>query len=157
MSKHTIKIPIGDWSDDGHGKYKVFEIESNYPAFDLQEAYKASCKLVGVQFNHNENYMGIPIDSYWDNPRLICTEYEDSSLSEFARDALIEHGLDLDEIMEGGEGALWDETFTNLLLAFIGLSMPKDWEWNAIKDRSSYLNGFWNDNLNVQFGYGLFN
>lgn len=162
MSKHKIKIPIGDWSNDGHGRYKVFEIESNYPVHDLQEAYKESCRIVGIQFNHHyEDYMGIEIDSYRSNERLICTEYEDSRLSEFAYDTLIDHGINVDSILgydieEGKEIYLDSDDFTNILLAFIGLSMPNDWEWSFIDDSNTYLNGFWNKNLNVQFGYGLF-
>lgn len=155
MSEYTIKIPIGDWSDDGHGKCEVFEIESNYPVKDLQEAYKASCKLTGLQFNHNQNYTGLPEHNQYRTERHICTEYEDGSLSEFAIEVLQEHGINLDEILTDGE-YLDPNSFARLILEFINLSMPKDWIWKFIENEGEYLNGFWNGNLNVQFGYGLF-
>jgi hypothetical protein len=155
MEKHVIKIPIGDWSDDGHGKCDIYKIESNYPVGDLQNAYKASCKLTGVQFNHNQDYTGLK-PSYR-SERLICTEYEDGSVSSFAQEVFEEFGCTDKFLLEEG---YFDGTkhFTKVLLWFIGLSMPKDWVWNLIAedDNIPYLNGFWNDNLNVQFGYGLF-
>lgn len=157
MSKqnHVIKIPIGDWSGDGHERCEIFEIESNYPVFDLQEAYKASCKLVGVQFHNEENFIDIDIEKFWRDDRLICTEYDDSCLTEFAHTALEMHGIIIKDILNDRE-YLNENSFTRLLLTFIGLSMPSDWEWEIIEDRGSYLNRFQNGNLNVQFGYGLF-
>ena len=40
---------------------------------------------------------------------------------------------------------------------FIALSMPNDFEYKLVeKEDYKPINGWWNDELNEQFGYGLF-
>ncbi|ALA47891.1 hypothetical protein ABE137_12035 [Brevibacillus laterosporus] len=152
--QHIIKIPIGDWSNDGHGQYKVFTIKSNYPVLSLQEAYKASCKLTGLQFNHGDNYAELPNNRISKNKRHICTEYGESTISDVAREIFAEFGCPSEVLVEEGyfEGT---KDFTKTLLWFISLSMPDDFTYK-FEEVGNYLNGFWNENLNVQFGYGLF-
>ena len=42
-------------------------------------------------------------------------------------------------------------------MKFIGLSMPQDWKYeHYIDDEIEPINGWWNKDLNVQFGYGLY-
>lgn len=43
MMKYIIRFPIGDWSDDGHGKCNWFAVESNKPVEDVRESHYA-CK-----------------------------------------------------------------------------------------------------------------
>ena len=151
-----IKISIGDWSEDGHNQYEQFVFESNKPVEEIQQAYKDSCKLTGLQFNHNEDYTGLNLN--WQHPeyddRQICTEYEDGEVSQFAKDILSTHGLDVPE-------DFYEEEFLQLLIDFIKLSLPDLELVEASFKRSELkeipaLNGWWNDNLNVQFGYGLY-
>jgi len=40
--KHRFKLPVGDWSDDGHGKCDWHMIESNKPVEIWREAYFAA-------------------------------------------------------------------------------------------------------------------
>jgi hypothetical protein len=61
IKDHKFIILIGDWSSDGHGKSESFVLNGNYPVKMLRQAYKDSCKLTGVQFNHNYNYTGIRV------------------------------------------------------------------------------------------------
>ena len=63
---NKMYLVLGDWSGDGHGISEKVLIESNVSAQEIQEAYKASCKLTGVSFNHNNDYTGIK-RSYDDN------------------------------------------------------------------------------------------
>jgi hypothetical protein len=45
MSKrHAFRIPIGDWSDDGHGKVEWFDATATKPIEDVREAYFAAKK-----------------------------------------------------------------------------------------------------------------
>ena len=160
-----IKIPVGDWSDDGHGKCKDIIIESNLPMEALQQGYKDSCKLTGLSFNHNQDYTGLNLK--WDHPeykdRHIATEYQSSTISRLAEKILLEHGIDVWEGFDDAEFdpedlAPIDDTshFVELLMAFIELSVP-GLEYSIVKQEDiPALNGYWNDNLNVQFGYGLF-
>lgn len=149
-----IIIPIGDWSNDGHGKCIEHIIMSSYSAFDLQEAYKDSCKLTGVQFHNGVNYTGLTLSGYRSD-RYICTEYAENKISETAIESLVEYGLDDKQLVEDRyfEGT---HHFVETLLWFIGLSMPSDFHYEFAKKDGEYLNGYWNNNLNVQFGYGLF-
>jgi len=41
--KYKFKLPIGDWSDDGHGKCDYYFIESNVELKDVIFAYKEAC------------------------------------------------------------------------------------------------------------------
>jgi len=76
------KIPIGDWSDDGHGKCDWFIIKSNFTVEQAREAYFKSVEKSGV-----------------DVSKEIACEYEDNSVSEkfmkvfpeFLEEGLIKH------------------------------------------------------------------
>lgn len=161
-------LVLGDWSDDGHGKHDKILLESNVSVKDIQEAYKASCKLTGVSFNHNEDYT--ETDRDWreaDRFRIAC-EYEDSMLSPFVFGILAKYGLTkemlkewepngYDELEEGGVG-LCVESFIELWIWFVKLSLPSVAVIKVVEEKDDIpcINGYWNDNLNVQFGYGLY-
>ena len=159
-----VRLVLGDWSDDGHGKHKEILYKSNYPIDKIQQAYKDSCKLTGVQFNHNEDYTGGLCSGYgsW---RQIFTEYESSSIRPEAIEALRNHGLNpadyceeiyTDEDFESDNSMpFYTDSAAELIMAFIALSMPKDWEYKKADIKADAINGWWG-NLNVQFGYGLF-
>jgi hypothetical protein len=84
--RYRFTISIGDWSIDGHEKYDMFVFEANYPVETLQQSYKDSCKLTGIQFNSDQNYTGLPeLDRNIRNKRLICTEYAEGKISDFAK------------------------------------------------------------------------
>lgn len=163
---NKFKVPIGDWSDDGHGKCDIFTVEANYTVGELQQAYKDSCKLTGISFNHGDDFTGLNLP--WNHPesddRHIATEYEDYSISKLASTILLEHGIDVwkgfnKDAFKERENAPIDgsENLLDLIMKFINLSIPsKDLEYKIVGDDLPYLNGFWNPNLNVQFGYGLF-
>jgi hypothetical protein len=52
---HKFKLPIGDWSDDGHGKCDHYVIESNVTAEELVPIYIAMDKEYGIS-NEFEDY-----------------------------------------------------------------------------------------------------
>ena len=150
---NKMYLVIGDWSQDGHNQsYKVL-CESNKTLVEVQEAYKQSCKNTGVSFNHDEDYTDLVLDHKHTNQ--VCTEYEENTISEENKKLLIEYGVVFDDNLDAED---FQEDFENVLLQFIKLadpsmvlnSMPKE------KDIIPYINGYWDDTLNVQFGYGLF-
>lgn len=75
-------IPIGDWSNDGHGKCDWFAIESNFTVEQVREAYFNSVEKSGV-----------------DICKEVACEYEDNSVSEkflnvfpeFLENGLVKH------------------------------------------------------------------
>jgi len=57
---NKMYLVLGDWSDDGHGKYEKVLVEVNKTIEEVQNAYKNSCKLTGISFNgSNEDFTGI--------------------------------------------------------------------------------------------------
>lgn len=158
-----VKLTIGDWSRDGHEKSEYFIYSVNKDVSEIREAYKSSCKLTRVQFNHGENYTGL--DKLVEE-MCICTEYEDNQLSKKVADVLKSHGInvdiyfdDIDE--EEGTGSFNPEGLAELIMEFIKLSIPdlqyKEASFKKSKvDNIPPINGWWNRELNCQFGYGLF-
>lgn len=151
------KLVLGDWSDDGHGISKDFLFECNYDVHKIRQAYKDSCKKLGVTFNHNKDYTGLGLG--YGNERQVWTEYEEDGISKTAFEILdkaycfngIEYYEDNDKYYIECE-----EDCAKLIMNFIALSMPEDFTYKLIEQEYEYINGYWNDELNHQFGYGLF-
>lgn len=150
-----VKISIGDWSKDGHNQYEEFVFESNKTVQQIRQAYKDSCELTGLSFNDNENYTGL--DLGYSTDRQIATNYGEYKLSNLAKEVLTKFNIDYSKYEDNGE----PEIFLNLLVDFIKLSLPDLLLEEASFKKSELknippVNGWWNDELNVQFGYGLF-
>lgn len=62
-TRHTFTIPIGDWSDDGHGKCEHYAATAAKPIEDVREAYFAAKKLLPAIC-----------------PESFCEAYEDSTV-----------------------------------------------------------------------------
>lgn len=161
---NKMYLVLGDWSDDGHGKYDKVLVESNKTVREIQDAYKASCRLTGVSFNHNEDFTERKRSSREANKYHIATDYEQGfDVSEEAKQALRDVGFDVDKHFafgmddEGDQIEDNDVIFLHLWTEFVKLSLP-DLIINKIpEDRGiPVINGYWNNNLNVQFGYGLY-
>lgn len=90
-------IPIGDWSDDGHGKCDWFTIKSNFTVEQAREAYFKSVEKSGV-----------------DICKEVACDYEDNSVSEkflnafpeFLEKGLIKHGQEYTEYYIGDSSDL---------------------------------------------------
>ena len=164
--RFKFKIPIGDWSADGHGKCEELVINCNYPVEAVQQAYKDSCQLTGVSFDHTD-YRGRDwreADKY-----QVATGYLDCRITPEVEAIFREHGIEVrendeyygeyenEEDQEDREDVEIDGVnhFLELLMTFIKLSLP-NLQYEVVNDGLPYLNGYWNDALNVQFGYGLF-
>lgn len=146
-----MKLIIGDWSKDGHNQSDAIIFCTNYPVEVVRQAYKDSCKLTGLQFNHNEDYTGLGVGRKYGSWRLMVTEYEKSGLDTEALEALNGYGIDTEEYEENQS----NENFANLWWDFVKLSLP-DLKVSNLSDDIPNINGYWNEDLNVQFGYGLY-
>ena len=158
------KLALGDWSEDGHGISKDVLIDCNCESVtDIQNAYKTSCKKLGVQFNEDEGYTGKNLP--YGDPHLIWTGYQESDMSPIAYDILNKagcfDGIDIEENDDGSfpvvtlNGCRLEE-HAKVIINFIALSMPKDFRYQIVKKNYPYINGHWDSNLNVGLGYGLF-
>ncbi len=143
-----VKLVIGDWSGDGHDKsdYLVFEV--NKTLSEIRQAYFTSCKTTGLSFHNDGIYTGI------------CCEYEDSTIDEEDQEILSSFGLDFSKYLdENGYFKNHVDSFGALIMDFIKISIPLLVYEEASFKRSEKIepiNGFWNEDLNKSFGYGLF-
>lgn len=156
-------LVLGDWAEDGHGISKNILIECNCESVtDIQNAYKASCRKLGIQFNDNyKDYTGKKLS--WDDPHLIWTEYGEFDMSDIAYDILNKAGcLNGIEVEENDSGRYcidrmyYDEYYScaQVIMNFIALSMPEDFTYKIIEIEQEYpcINGY-----GMNLGYGLFN
>ena len=155
MEQYKVKLTLGDWSEDGHGHYDSYKYISNYPVDMIQQAYKDSCRKKGLSFNRNEDYTGLGLRHR--SPMQIWTEYQSCEISKEACKILKKYGIDATEYFDDiDDQCIYTEDAAALIMDFIGLSMPQDWSYQHVKDDFAAINGWWNGNLNVQFGYGLY-
>lgn len=153
------RLVLGDWSEGGHGILKEVLIDCNCDhVTDIQNAYKASCKKLSVQFNDGEDYTGKNFPCR--DPHFIWTNYQEDDMSPIAYDILNKAGC-FQEIYveENDDGQYYIESLEDcarVIMNFISLSMPEDFSYQIVRNCYPCINGYWNDNLNVEFGYGLF-
>jgi hypothetical protein len=82
MEKYTFKMPIGDWSADGHNEVIYYRVESNKPVEEVREIhFKIKSEL------------GIDIEGF-------ANEYEDSTIPLVIVDKLIDLGVSVDDDLE---------------------------------------------------------
>lgn len=112
---YRFRIPIGDWSDDGHGKVQWFNMESNEPVEYVRKLYFRACKKLGFS-----------LDSY--NPKPICSKYEDCSFPKEYLHILLNNGAIFDEkfikFIESNECIECPEEFLDILIEFIKTQDP---------------------------------
>lgn len=137
--KSIIKFSIGNLS---YGASKDIYIISNYSSEMLQKGYEDSSKLLDIQFNHNSKLQDFSLDRY------ICTEYKDNSLSELVIEKFKRYSCPFKELLDTKKFKD-EEEFLKVLIWFIGISMPIDFNWEFLDFES--FNG-----LDFQIGYGLF-
>lgn len=149
-------LNVGDWSKDGHGENHQVNVVCIIPVEDVQNAYKKACDLTDVCFHH----------SYGDSTMTpMLTEYEEPFISDEAYDKLSAF-MPLDEYFEYTTVSEWHEEkwvfkdgdrvalFTEFWFTFVQLGQK--FEWSVIPPpKQTHINGFWNDNLNEGFGYGV--
>jgi hypothetical protein len=163
MKLNKMYLVLGDSSDDGHGKYEKVLLNSNVKVDSIRYAYKASCKLTGVSFNHSTDYTEVG------NKNQIATKYEDGVLHKKVFDILAKHGLTKEMLrewdvcdyfeegdFEDGQFGLYEEIFVSLWIWFVKLSLPEVviLERDIPKEVIPNINGC--KNLSSQFGYGLY-
>lgn len=158
------KLALGDWSEDGHGISKDILVDCNCNnVVDIQNAYKESCKKLGIQFDDDKDYSEKGYKYHV--PHLIWTDYQDNDMSAIAYDILNKagcfDGIDIEEDDDGRyhiesiKGCVLEE-HAKVIMNFIALSMPENFSYQIVKEDYPYINGHWDGNLNIGFGYGLF-
>ena len=83
---YQIRLTIGDWSDDGHGRTADFIVNSNQPVEEVREAH----------FKIQET-TGVDIES-------ICSEYEEDEIDEESVEILKDMGFQFSNSTGMGDG-----------------------------------------------------
>jgi len=148
-------LVLGDWSDDGHGKSDKILLKSNKSVTEIQNAYKQSCKSTTCSFNHNDDFTGIKRDYKESIKYCVCSEYQQTTLTPEIIKIFKKQNCPFLKKLENDDYIVSQEIFVKLLMWFISLSLP-DFKCEEIEDDIPVLNGYWDNNLNVQFGYGLY-
>ena len=151
-------LTLGDYSGDGHEQSEEFLYDCNYDVHKIRQAYKDSCKKLGIAFNNGEDYTGLHLR--YNDERKIWIKYGNKAISKTAFNILNEAGCFNDiDYYEVDEEYFVDDTedCAKLIMNFIALSMPNDFEYKHVQEtKYETINGWWNNELNEEFGYGLF-
>lgn len=140
-------MPIGDWSNDGHGMYDVYKIESNKPIQDVFDTH----------FMINDK-TGINLDE-------VCREYGNPYLKEHVAKRLVELGFfgslidgeasDSYTIDEDGDYKMYSYGLAKLWIFLLRLA-DLELKLTIVPDDLPVLRG-WNNGRFVEFsGYGVF-
>lgn len=122
-----IKLILGDWSDDGHGKTSDVIIESSLTGKEIEEAFKVGAKIIGED-----------ITDY-------CDEYEDFTIPKKALEKISEFisHEDIKEILAEDEDNPYLE---QELYAYIYLETAKignkDFEYKILYLPELYIGGY---------------
>ena len=140
---HTIRFPVGDWSDDGHGKCEYYNVRSSHSAEHLREVHFKAPEVVGFEIGK------------------ICSDYEDSQLSKDFIDKLTATGMDPNNYGEEYEGSysMYPDGIIKLWLDIL-IYIDADLELEIIKPpEAEPINFYGFDEKNRHLdtpGYGLF-
>jgi hypothetical protein len=143
-----FKLPIGDWSDDGHGKHEDYLIESNKPLEVIRELYFQACEKLG--FTLDGHHALTP-----------CGDYQDYYFKPETMEALLKFGLNISEEQKEGwvEDGIETEEFCDLVLDFIKTQDP-ELQLTRIPNENFPMFQFYGFDHKQRhigyFGYGLF-
>lgn len=130
-----FKLTLGDWECDGYYANKDYFFESNYSAGRITEAYKASCRKYGVQFNSaKHDYTGLGRENL-DRRRLVWASYDEPSMSREVYRLFVELGLIQDDELWLDKNGLYhagEDNVLKIIMGFIALSMPDDFSYKLV-------------------------
>ena len=145
-----MKLPIGDWSDDGHGKCEYFLIGSNLSVEEVREAYFKACDTLGEDLSN-----------------FLCSDYEDSEVPKEKIEFLKTKGVDISDLLEE-----WNymnnfhsisfkstQHFAIYILKCLNKLGNKDFAWEILDNDIPMIPFYGVDDKNRSigyFGYGLF-
>lgn len=133
---YRFKFPLGDWSDDGHGKCDWYIVECAKSIEDVQKAWNRAIKL----------YPEV-------NPEKYCSEYKDSSIPRDIVEKLYNLGFkvvetdNIDEAIEQFYREFWVDTFADIVVWYLNLGDP-ELQAKIVEDDTP--------RLYIDVGYGLY-
>ena len=148
-----FKLPIGDWSDDGHGKCEWFIVQANKPLPDIFKAYCAAVEKLGINIGED-----------------VCSQYEESFITKEMYERLQTLGWKYNlqksyDYNDEGKYVQMDKSYNLEIESMVDLVLwflkegDSELELELKEDEvPSFIN--WNKPPDVEnlpsFGYGLF-
>lgn len=149
MNNYIILLDLGDVSGDGHEKYSTITYISNYPANVVSDAYIKSCNKTHIRFNSNLISLGIT-EPNTDNWEVVLSDYMDNTISQKAAKKISEYGINMSQYIDESNKYTFNiAKAANLIMEFISLSMPNDWEYSEVSKDAQTI-------FNFNVGYGLY-
>jgi len=146
---YKFRLPIGDWSNDGHGSYEEYIIKSNKSVEEVRELYFKTKVKTNASLDGSD----------WDKMRknTPCSEYCDNSISE---NQIKQLGLNIkDYEIYLNDSIAEPEMFANLFVDFM-LTHNKGLKLELIVTESLPMLPFFGYDERKRhigyFGYGLF-
>ena len=117
----------------------------NRSVSQLEDLYKKSCALTGLQFTTNGDVSGKDRDWQEMSKWKVLQEYEENEISEFQKEQFEKWGIQIPDVNFEDKS----EEFTNLFLNFLKLS-DKELDWDILEEEED------KDVLKLFIGYGIF-
>lgn len=147
----VFTLPIGDWSDDGHGKCVEYPYAVNKTKEEIIKAYHDSSKLLNMTFDTND---------WGDGKAQLLCDYQDDKLSANIVKKLLENGFSFKYFDDFWEDDIDRNIYVShdevpyLFFEFAKISLP-DLEYKYVPEQKNYLIGH-NSELSFHLGYGVF-
>lgn len=137
---YQFKMTIGDWSDDGHGRYEDFVVRSNVPVEQVREAHFRI-----------KDVTGIDIES-------ICSNYGEDEIGQDTVEQLQELGFEFENATGMGPGVTNPEEMARLWVFLLQKADPSlDLALVLTEIPMLHFHGFDNKKRHISsIGYGLF-
>jgi hypothetical protein len=125
-------MPIGDWSNDGHGRCKYFLVESNKDFNEVKAIHHRSQEVTGIDIEN------------------ICADFDDNDIWEDTKEMLDEAGIDTSSLKESPYNEeKFEVTVEDMARIWMNLLMKTDCTL-LIEIKNIQIMSF------GQVGYGLF-
>lgn len=138
-----FKLPIGDWSSDGHGKCDWYELDTDATIDEVRDAYFKAKEMIPMLC-----------------PEDICSDYEENYVGlELAQEIESTLGVTLEDWIEGSEDGISvsNDDMIAIVVAFIGVGGVK--VTYSVADSLPMLCNYGSDAKGRHIGhigYGLF-
>ena len=138
---NKIKIPIGDWSDDGHGKCLWYLIETPSTVKEVREFYFNAVKISGIDFTET-----------------FCSNFEDNVIPQEKAELIPFSLKNYSDDPEPDGYYMYQDDFVRLFLDWIKYYNP-EFKYSIVNDEYPMLPFFGFDEQGRHIGhigYGLF-
>jgi hypothetical protein len=136
MERYEFEIPVGDWSDDGHGKCEYYRASATKPFEDVCKAFVKARQKLGI------------------SPEEVCSDYQEGSPSTEIIEAFAKAGYQFPEDFFSREMAELIVWYLNEGDPGLDARLQPEDEQRSILRNWEFVD-ITGENLD-QFGYGLF-